>query len=213
LKKFRDIKRAVLLLRNPVDAIPSLCNFEYEQKNKLPGHSTRTPLHEWQSWREKNFAKQLQIWVDTITYWMKTYSTDRRLIIPFEHLTDNKWGPVELQRLGRFLDESKIEKIPLAPQVQDYTCVWRHIVKDAESEDPKARQNSLRKKGNQHSKFYTSTQVKMMRNELRKIREKWPDELGPIMNEYLHTINRVVPEENMVPRLLKFYKPSLWKQN
>lgn len=208
-EKYHDIPRSILLLRNPVDAIPSLCNFIYEQKKGLPGHSTRTPLHEWQKWRDTHFEKELKNWVATVNYWMENYSNENRLIVHYEHLIDGKWGPKELQRLGRFLDESGIEKVPLAPQVQDYPCVWNHVVRQPDD----TPRNSLRRKGTSHSRFYTSLQVKMLRNELRRIREKWPEELGPIMNEFLHGINDVIPEENMIPRLLRFYKPTLWKEN
>ena len=168
--KYREIQRSILLLRSPVDAIPSYCNFIYEQKKGLPGHSTRTPLHEWQKWRDTHFEKELKNWVATVNYWMGNYSSENRLIVHYEHIIDSKWGSKELQRVGRFLDESGLEKVPLAPQVQDYPCVWNHIVR--QPDDSGTSRNSLRRKGSAHSRFYTSTQIKMLRKELRKIREK-----------------------------------------
>jgi len=48
----REIHRGMILLRNPLDAIPSFHNYLYEVEQQLDGHSTRAPVEAWIKWRE-----------------------------------------------------------------------------------------------------------------------------------------------------------------
>ncbi len=46
-----QIQRAFIVIRNPMNSIPSFFNHIYEMRNHLPVHSERAPLEEWIKWR------------------------------------------------------------------------------------------------------------------------------------------------------------------
>ena len=48
----QDIKRAFVMVRNPLQSIPSFFNHIYEMRNHLPVHSQRAPVDDWIKWRD-----------------------------------------------------------------------------------------------------------------------------------------------------------------
>lgn len=54
-----EIKRALVIIRNPMGAIPSFFNHIYEIKNHLPIHSERAPVEAWIEWRDKFAENQV----------------------------------------------------------------------------------------------------------------------------------------------------------
>ncbi len=59
LQKKLGVKQAILLIRNPMSAIPSYFNFQWEHENGLKPHSRRAPPHKWVEWRNGNFENEL----------------------------------------------------------------------------------------------------------------------------------------------------------
>jgi hypothetical protein len=60
LPEFDDrIKRAFLVVRNPMQSIPSFFNHIYEMRNHLPVHSERAPLEEWIKWRDHYVEEEI----------------------------------------------------------------------------------------------------------------------------------------------------------
>ena len=47
-----EIQRAFVVVRNPLQSIPSFFNHIYEMRNHLPVHSQRAPVEEWIKWRD-----------------------------------------------------------------------------------------------------------------------------------------------------------------
>lgn len=45
-----------------MNALPSYHNFEYEQRDNLPNHSTRASLEAWEQWRDGTYREQLGNW-------------------------------------------------------------------------------------------------------------------------------------------------------
>ena len=60
LPEFDDkINRAFLMVRNPMQSIPSFFNHIYEMRNHLPVHSERAPLEEWIKWRDHYLEEEI----------------------------------------------------------------------------------------------------------------------------------------------------------
>ena len=61
LPEFDDkINRAFLVVRNPMESIPSFFNHIYEMRNHLPVHSERAPLEEWIKWRDHYLEEEIK---------------------------------------------------------------------------------------------------------------------------------------------------------
>jgi hypothetical protein len=127
-----EINRALVIIRNPMHAIPSFFNHIYEMKNHLPVHSQRAPVDAWIEWRDRLAAIQISRFEKFVDYWMERFLqlNDNRIFISYERLTDDDMGPEEAVRMTRFLGQSEgvtpidIESVP---------CVWKAVVKYKES--------------------------------------------------------------------------------
>jgi hypothetical protein len=61
LPEFDDrIHRAFLVVRNPMQSIPSFFNHIYEMRNHLPVHSERAPVEEWIKWRDHYLEEEIR---------------------------------------------------------------------------------------------------------------------------------------------------------
>ena len=109
------VPRAILLLRNPLNAIPSLHNFEYEQMHNLPNHSTRAPIEEWIAWRNERFDSELNNWKSHLNYWMDRYPAVARTVLTFERMVNVDTGVEEFAKLGRGL-QKRDPRIELPPR-------------------------------------------------------------------------------------------------
>jgi len=127
-----EINRALVIIRNPMHAIPSFFNHIYEMKNHLPVHSQRAPVDAWIEWRDRLAAIQISRFEKFVDYWMERFLhlSDNRIFVSYERLTDDDMGPEEAIRMTRFLGQSEgvtpidIESVP---------CVWKAVVKYKES--------------------------------------------------------------------------------
>ena len=137
-----DFPRAVLILRHPADALPGFHNFLYEYERGLPDHSSRAPLSAWLEWRDGNFAEQIQAWEDHTSYWMGRYSDPAdRLIITFEGMVDDTWGPHVALALNQFLRLTP----GVDPIIDDSVeCVWKKIIQYKVAARPKPSAMSLK---------------------------------------------------------------------
>ncbi|KAL7554175.1 hypothetical protein ACHAWF_018391 [Thalassiosira exigua] len=122
-----EITRALVIIRNPMNAIPSFFNHIYEIRNKLAIHSQRAPVSDWIEWRDRQAKAQIRKFGEFVTYWMERFQDDRdRIFISYEMLTDNDDGPEEAIRINSFLARSKgVEPIATA----SVPCIWRAVVK------------------------------------------------------------------------------------
>jgi len=121
--------RAMVILRNPINAIPSYFNLQYEHLNHLPNHSTRGPNEDWLQYRDHpgyGVSAQLVNYEKFVEYWMEKYADRRNLFLAsYEDLTDDYLGPVVATGIARFLGESEGVD-PIAPE--SIPCVWMTIV-------------------------------------------------------------------------------------
>lgn len=132
-----DIQRALILIRHPMDAIPSYHNYCYEIENSFKRHTTRAPVDAWIPWRDKHFEKELNTWKDTIIYWMDTFSPSDRLVIFYEDIVEQHTGPLETFKLSKFL--ARTENVQSVGK-ERAACVWHAIVKYHEHS---AEQNNI----------------------------------------------------------------------
>jgi len=121
-----DIQRALLLIRHPMDAIPSYHNYCYEVENSFRRHSTRAPVDVWIPWRDLHFEYELHIWKETIIYWMDAFQPNDRLVMFYEDIVEDTSGPSETLRLSDFLARTDSVK-PVGEERAE--CVWHAIVK------------------------------------------------------------------------------------
>ncbi|KAL7529069.1 hypothetical protein ACHAXR_002776 [Thalassiosira sp. AJA248-18] len=123
--------RAMVILRNPMNAIPSYFNFRYEQLNHLPNHSTRGPNEDWVKYRDnKNYGLSVQIleYERFVEHWMEKFPEEERrdrLMVSYEDLTDNHLGPLVATRIADFLAETDGVN-PVA--LKSIPCAWETIV-------------------------------------------------------------------------------------
>eukprot|EP00558_Chaetoceros_sp_UNC1202_P002303 CAMPEP_0197234784 /NCGR_PEP_ID=MMETSP1429-20130617/2440_1 /TAXON_ID=49237 /ORGANISM="Chaetoceros sp., Strain UNC1202" /LENGTH=544 /DNA_ID=CAMNT_0042693271 /DNA_START=258 /DNA_END=1892 /DNA_ORIENTATION=+ len=179
-KPFFNVDRSVLLLRNPMNAMPSFLSYLYERSNNLENHSTRAPLEYWLDWRDKNFDEELRSWVQHTLFWMDHNKKENTLVMSYEDLIDRGTGPVELARLGKFLEETSGQ--PLAQQPQDIPCVWDFVV---EGKSVGAKQPASHRSGGPKHWPYTDQQLETLLSYFSSLKRLYPVELGPIMDSYV----------------------------
>ena len=92
-----EIKRALVIIRNPMAAIPSFFNHIYEMQNNLPVHSQRAPVADWIEWRDRLAMDQITKFGKFVDYWMERFDSFNgdRIFISYEVLTDDNDGPAE----------------------------------------------------------------------------------------------------------------------
>jgi len=120
--------RAIVILRNPMNAIPSYFNLQYEHLNHLPNHSTRGPNEDWIIYREDpgGYPYQLPKYEAFVEYWMEKYPERHQLLlVSYEDLTGNSTGPIVATQIANFLGETEGVD-PIA--AESIPCVWETIV-------------------------------------------------------------------------------------
>jgi len=177
------VDQSVLLLRHPMNALPSYHNFFYEIEYKLENHSTRAPVDAWIEWRDQFFEEHLATWIHVVKFWMEHHTDEHRLVITYENLVQEKTGPSELYRLGRFVMRGN----DLAGPEEDVPCVWDYTVNTRADEG--TRKSSKRSDG-PSERPYSDDQLKRMIDELKALKDLYPDQLGEITQGYLRTLYR-----------------------
>eukprot|EP00579_Thalassiosira_antarctica_P030835 CAMPEP_0202029526 /NCGR_PEP_ID=MMETSP0905-20130828/64023_1 /ASSEMBLY_ACC=CAM_ASM_000554 /TAXON_ID=420261 /ORGANISM="Thalassiosira antarctica, Strain CCMP982" /LENGTH=584 /DNA_ID=CAMNT_0048593289 /DNA_START=71 /DNA_END=1826 /DNA_ORIENTATION=- len=132
-RRFGDLDplfgRAIVILRNPINAVPSYFNLQYEHLNHLPNHSTRGPNEDWIIYRDdpsSGLPYQIPSYESFVEYWMDKYPEPQQLLmISYEDLTDSRMGPIAAARIASFLGETEGVNPIAAGAVP---CVWETIV-------------------------------------------------------------------------------------
>ena len=124
--KSHMMTRAILLVRSPLHALPSLLNYLHEIETGLPNHTSRAPAEAWLKWRDENFEEHIQIWSRHIIHWVTQFQkSGTRLDVSYEALTDSRRGPLEAGRIASFLGQEAGVKTPI---MGDIPCVWDRVV-------------------------------------------------------------------------------------
>ena len=120
--------KAMVLVRNPRNALPSYFNYLWERKHHLQGHSEQAPERKWQSYRDQNFDQQLKGWKGMFTKWQQQ-PFEIALYIQYEHLTSEMTGPALLKRIVNIIRNAPENSINVAPN-KDIPCLWYKVVKE-----------------------------------------------------------------------------------
>jgi hypothetical protein len=123
---------AILLLRNPQQALPSRVNFMWErlEQHQMETHQHQAPEEFWKRTRNDKFGRLLGGWKRLLLHWTNTPSEQERydpksktfhpqpynvsLILPYEHMTNPHQGPILLQRLVHELHQANIPVLTTA---------------------------------------------------------------------------------------------------
>ena len=176
--KFQGISRAILVLRNPMHAIPALFRFIYfvEQQNERDGKS-EPPTTAWISWRNEYFETELQLWVNHIQWWLDNYKRENLHLLPFEYLISPERGSDELQKIGNFLGSADPVVASNLLEPEKFCCVWEKVVD----------QDEIKASSKLEKPIYTVEQLESLIQALLKLRdnnESFP-ELSALMDGYL----------------------------
>lgn len=175
----RNIHRAVVLLRNPIYALPSLFDELYSTKKHLPVkfHPRQDPNYrnddltanvaEWISWRDRMFESQFISYTEFIRYWIKRYGHQDRLIIAYEDVTNGDGtGIEEAKRIVDFFGnmsehhckkrKCEVVQVPTV-ELNDIPCVWQtvvqHVKSDVEEEEKEENAQRRASVGKEHRRL------------------------------------------------------------
>ena len=189
-----EIDHALLIMRNPRDAIPSFFNHLYEKENNLTHHTKRAPLDEWIGWRNRKFSEELLLWEDFVRYWVDNFPPDRRLVVTYEGLTKGTTGPGAARSVASFLQRSVTGVRSVVPNGH-IPCVWYKVVKydAAENKQTGKKFGSLR--SGKEGRPYTRNQLVHMVTVLSNLRDRYAGtgaepELTLALEEYIEDIGR-----------------------
>jgi len=121
--RWKDAKRVIFIIRDPLSAIPSAHNAKWEVGSKIKMHTGQAPEISWINWRDSFFDLHLRKWRTTLQYWNTQYSyPGKRIVVVYEDLVHNVTGPIIAEKIMTFLGQGII---PL----KDVPCIWQKVVR------------------------------------------------------------------------------------
>ena len=197
---YEFMDRAILVLRHPMNCLPSYHNQRYEITTGIPSHTTRATVPEWIAWRDSNFDYEMARWVEHTTFWLDRYSEPgpygNVFLSIYEGITDDVEGPGHAQALAEFLDAG--ENVHALTDEHDVKCSWYKILKDKSSGTHRA--------GPKY-RPYTPSQLDTMSKSLMWLRDRYEDQpigakIVPVLNTYLDMVEEKRYEERPEPATL-----------
>ncbi|KAL7521832.1 hypothetical protein ACHAWX_006520 [Stephanocyclus meneghinianus] len=202
--------RAIVLVRNPLDAIPSYFNLLFEREHRLPNHSTRGSRDEWVRYRDHRghgLGYQLEMFDGFLRYWMERFRGSARenmLLVSYEELVNHATGPEVARRIVEFLERGNEGLVRVDPA--RIGCVWRAVVKykdeaaaafetSGRRELMVANPQSLRE--GPRERPYRADHLEGVLAVLRRLMELYShdDEFVGILKGYVEVVSNTVPEE------------------
>lgn len=149
-----DIHGAIVILRNPLTAIPSYFDQLYELNSHVPaGDSSVETTNQFIKWRDNQISDQLLLWQRFVSFWMEKFAEDdiKRIFISYESLMNEVSGPQETVRLTEFLkggmrasamNLSMIdESIKTFANMDETYCIWKDMATLATSHEGRLSHN------------------------------------------------------------------------
>lgn len=178
-----NVKHAILMVRNPLDVMPSYYKFLYRMEEG-GSPSDEPPVDRWVAWRNENFEEQLGKWVEHTDWWMKNYQASGKLmILPFEHFTDPKVGPETLKAIEIFLERTDPTITSNLTPDNNLGCTWNMVVGDSAPPQKKAAKLG----SGQHSRYpYTLANLDSTINALKRLKANYAGvpQLSNMLTEY-----------------------------
>ena len=168
---------ALLLIRNPADALPSHFNVIWEGNNNVSSHSTQGAEEDWIIWRDENFDKEVELWYQLLKYWFKEWYV--QTVLPYERLTHSEYGPPNLEQLVRHLESSGF------PVATDFECQWyQTVIRLAENKREPRR----------YTPKYTTVQKMKLLEVINRIMTDLEGHsvMTPILSQYIKDISQSV---------------------
>lgn len=169
--------RAILLIRNPMDALPSFFNHIYEQRKRIGFHSQQAPESEWQTWRNRRFNDQIDKWKAMFLTWREKPFTVA-FYLQYEHLVSEENGP---KLFSMVLNEVRKANFAV-PEEEDVPCLWYNVVKKAKK---------MKRAPHKYRPGYTPQQQEKLLAMLESLIEEFEDkhEVVAILQEYVRDVN------------------------
>ena len=135
----KHIRRAIVVIRNPLYALPALFDELYASKKTLPAKFQpdvpsfvephfdlgEASVPEWVSWRDRMFESQMVQYREFVRYWISNFAQDSRLVIAYEDIMNEKKGAADAVRLADFIQE--VQEVPKTPQMNEVECIWETL--------------------------------------------------------------------------------------
>jgi hypothetical protein len=119
----------ILLLRNPIQALPSRLNHLWETSKQVGYHVRQAPEKVWNKWNARNLQKQLKQYADILKAWTQQLPSEYysvALFVPYEGLTNQKKdGLIWVQRFAMVLQEAKV-RVPTT--TDSLECLWKRAI-------------------------------------------------------------------------------------
>ena len=190
----RDMKRLVLLIRYPLNAISSNFAHIYWAENNIPPHRMQPPKKEWVKWRDKNIKREINAWIDHFMFWVvNSFQPANRMFVTYEAMYHTEKGPKQAMRLAYFIKGSAGGGTEIDP-APAYTvpCLWFRAVRMNDQADIDVYQANRFHRNNQYIASYTSEQLEMVATKINQLYKKfnYDLQLGPLLQGYWeHTIS------------------------
>ena len=149
-----EIGRAIVMLRNPMDAVVGLFDELYQMNLHIPSTFrgglndqqgvTKASVAEWGNWRDRMLEGQLEQYRDFVRFWMMRYRDEDMLILSHEDLFNEATGMEEVSRLIKFMLE--VEGVQTVDS-KNAVCLWRNVMsgKSQNSQDEQEEHGSQRR--------------------------------------------------------------------
>jgi hypothetical protein len=182
---------AILLLRNPMNAMPSHFNFLWEYKHEIPDHSQQAPEEDWIAWRDANWQEQLRLWQQVLYYWYEHW--ELLIVLPYEHLIQPTRGPALLQLLAAQLHENHVPTPNTTAtttwldfDTYEFGCHWHYCVQSK-------RGATVKRSGHAYQPTFTPEQYQALRLVISEtyyyFRVRDEKEMSHLLLEYLTTVH------------------------
>lgn len=163
----------ILLVRNPLRALPSYSNQHSEKRRGFISHTVQGREADWDQWREKRFSREIRKWRTLIEHWVDSAA----VVVVYEDLMDPESGVRTWATVQAFLRT----KAPFdAPNPR---CAWDHI------------QSQKAERSHSYTPGFTRKQIDVILQVLQSLKVTVPT-LLPLWTRYeaeLHRDARVLP--------------------
>ena len=197
----RDMKRLILLVRYPLNAISSNFAHVYWTENGIAPHSTQPPKEEWEKWRDNNFLAEIDSWIDFFMFWINSFKQANRMIVSYESMYHAEKGPKQAMRLAFFIKGSSGGGTEIDP-APEFTvpCLWFRAVRINDQANTDMYQaNRFHHSNSNYVAMYTKEQLEMAATKIHVLYRKfnYDLQLGPLLQSYWeHTIALIKAESS-----------------
>jgi len=187
--------RAMLIVRNPIYAIPSYFNAQYEELNHLTTHSVRAPNEDWIKYRDHALQSRLRKYEEYTIYWMEKYRRRKNLlIVTYEDLTAGNTGSIVTMRIADFLGQSEGVH-PIAQE--SIHCVWETVVNYNSHSAGKTLNLASLRVGGPSERPYTEQNLSDSLALFHRLSERfqYDEQFVSIMLSYAEVVSNIVPQD------------------